>query len=295
MQAFSGIKMASSSYSEIIFEYNYISEPDPGLQCPICLDVAKDPLQHEECGKLFCKECMEKHGNDKPCPHCKTEGSMFYQDKKSKQLHTVLCNKQTIDCTTCILGLKDVLALRVKCNGVNGECKWEGTVSALEAHVVTCEFALVPCPNRCKGQNGRIKLITKKAVAEHLEKACPNRDYECVYCGEKGMYAGIDIHDVICEKKTLPCPNAECTDTIERQGIKRHLEECIYTEVPCKYQRLGCIVKMKRSDITVHEDDDRLHLHMALDTIATNQRKIVAIEENIGVIGVILNTCPSTN
>ena len=30
--------------------------------CAICLDVAEDPLQHGKCGKLFCKECLERYG-----------------------------------------------------------------------------------------------------------------------------------------------------------------------------------------------------------------------------------------
>ena len=68
-----------------ILEHNYISEPDEDLKCVICLEVARDPMQHEECGKLFCKECLEKYSKDKPCPNCKT-GSRYYRDNKSKYI-----------------------------------------------------------------------------------------------------------------------------------------------------------------------------------------------------------------
>ena len=64
--------------------YNFIHEPDDGLKCVICLDVAKDPLQHAECGRLFCGECIAKYGKEKPCAHCRTQGSEFYPDKRSK-------------------------------------------------------------------------------------------------------------------------------------------------------------------------------------------------------------------
>ena len=58
------ITMASNNVSK----YNFIEEPDSALECVICLDVADDPRQHEECGRLLCKECLEKYGRDKSCP-----------------------------------------------------------------------------------------------------------------------------------------------------------------------------------------------------------------------------------
>ena len=64
--------------------YQYVNEPDDDLKCVICLDVVQDPLQHEQCGKLFCKECIERLGKDKPCPHCRTQGSQYYPDHKSE-------------------------------------------------------------------------------------------------------------------------------------------------------------------------------------------------------------------
>lgn len=67
-------------------QYHFINEPDDDLKCVICLDVARDPLQHVECGKLFCKQCLDRHGKDRPCANCRTEGSMYYPDKKSEQM-----------------------------------------------------------------------------------------------------------------------------------------------------------------------------------------------------------------
>ena len=250
--------------SEGVLEYNYVSEPDADLQCAICLGLVKDPLQHEECGKLFCEECIEKYGKYKRCPHCRTKGSKFYRDKISECF--IFVDKTSMLTSA---GQSSVLALRVNCNNVNGECEWEGTVGTLEEHVATCEFALVPCPKQCKSSDDKVEYFMNKAVDEHLEKDCPNRDYECEHCGEKGTFANItQVHDEKCEKKMLPCPNADCTDIVQRQSIKRHLDSCIYTEVPCKYRDIGCDVKMRRDALSAHEDgEDKLHLHMALDTI----------------------------
>ena len=65
--------------------YKYIGEPDEGLNCVICLEVARDPLQHEMCGKLFCKQCLEQHGREKPCPYCRQQQPLFYLDTRGER------------------------------------------------------------------------------------------------------------------------------------------------------------------------------------------------------------------
>ena len=63
--------------------YIFLEEPDNELKCVICLDIARDPHQHEECGKLVCRECLERYGRNKPCAHCRT-GGLYYLDKRGK-------------------------------------------------------------------------------------------------------------------------------------------------------------------------------------------------------------------
>ena len=66
------------------YECNFVSEPDDALKCLICLAVARDPWQHGECGRLFCKKCLDEHGKDKPCPNCRMEQPQYLKDTKSK-------------------------------------------------------------------------------------------------------------------------------------------------------------------------------------------------------------------
>ena len=63
--------------------YNFISEPDGCLLCSICLDLASQPKQCEDCGKLFCSECIEKNGRE-PCPNCRTHDPRYFKDARSK-------------------------------------------------------------------------------------------------------------------------------------------------------------------------------------------------------------------
>ena len=62
-------------------DYKFVSPPDDNLKCVICLEVAQDPKQHEDCGKLFCSECIEKNGR-KPCPNCRAVNSRYFKDKR---------------------------------------------------------------------------------------------------------------------------------------------------------------------------------------------------------------------
>ncbi len=65
-------EVCSSATNSIAgYEYNFITEPEDALKCLICHEVARDPKQHEDCGKLFCEKCVEKYGVRKPT-HCKT-------------------------------------------------------------------------------------------------------------------------------------------------------------------------------------------------------------------------------
>ncbi len=62
----------------------FFAEPKDDLKCSICLKVATDPWQDEECGKLFCRKCIEQYGMDKTCPSCEKEKPVYFEDKRSK-------------------------------------------------------------------------------------------------------------------------------------------------------------------------------------------------------------------
>jgi late competence protein required for DNA uptake (superfamily II DNA/RNA helicase) len=65
---------------------SFVAEHAISLHCVICSNVAEDARQHERCGRLFCKECLEEYGNEKPCPHCGEEQPQYFADKKSKPI-----------------------------------------------------------------------------------------------------------------------------------------------------------------------------------------------------------------
>ena len=164
----------------------------------------------------------------------------------------------------------------MKCDNVERDCVWVGTVGTLEEHVATCKFTLLPCPKECKDDSEKIKQFMRKDLDKHLKEDCPNRDRSCEHCGEKVPYSSLDEHDTTCPKKLLPCPNG-CGSTMERQHVSEHVAtECELTVIPCKYMRLGCDTKQKRIDMAVHEENDSFHLRMAMDATV----KLLKSEEN---------------
>ena len=176
-------------------------------------------------------------------------------------------------------GKREIRALPVKCDNIERQCDWVGTVGTLEEHVAKCQFTLLPCSNQCKDSSGKVNFYMRKDEIIHLVILCPNRYYNCNHCGKKGTYASIQVHDETCEKKEVTCPQDGCIKNMQRQHIMTHVDTtCEHAIIPCKYVHIGCMTTLKRKDMAAHEMDNEEHLHMALDKINLLQEKN-AIEE----------------
>ena len=161
-----------------------------------------------------------------------------------------------------IPGRRDIEEVQVRCANTERGCQWTGTVGTLEDHAASCQFALVPCPNKCEEDEGTGELLLiRKHLDQHLKTKCPKRAYKCQHCGEKGTFASItEDHDKVCEKKIVACPNKEtgCSLSLDPGKVEEHVsKDCGYTEVACVYEILGCGVKMLRKDREIHENKDR--------------------------------------
>ena len=100
--------------------------------------------------------------------------------------------------------------------------------------------------------------------------------------GEKGTYASImQVHDNICKRKLLPCNNDKCLERMERQHLAEHVYfECPYTVIECKYKGIGCATALERKAMAAHEEDDKHHLRMALDTLNSLQYILKLLIDN---------------
>ena len=176
----------------------------------------------------------------------------------------------------------------MRCVSMERGCRWTGTIGTLVNHIITCQFALFPCPNKCEDDKGAKELhLMRKDLDNHIKTKCLKRAYECHYCGEKGTYASItEDHDKVCDKKIIPCPNngKGCPLSMDRGKTKQHVRSvCDYTKVACAYENLGCAVRMLRKDVGKHEKDSReQHLDLSLDSIRSI--KSISLNDNESVI-----------
>ncbi len=183
--------------------------------------------------------------------------------------------------TTTILGRREIRELPVKCDSMERDCQWVGTVGALEEHVGVCQFTLVPCPKECKDDNGILKIM-RRDLPQHLITKCSNRDYSCEHCGLKGTYATTLDHYDTCENKMITCTNEGCTIKMKRMNVKNHIsKKCGHTVISCKYMSIGCDVKLKRKDMRAHEQDDKAHLNKALDGMIKLEDTVIELEEKV--------------
>ena len=179
--------------------------------------------------------------------------------------HEKICEKKTIACPNKRRGCSQ--------NTEKG-CQWTGTIGTLDDHIASCQFALVPCPNKCREDKGAGELLLiKKDLDRHLNMKCPKRAYDCFYCGEEGTFASItEDHEKLCKKKIIACPNKRsgCSLSMKQEKIKEHVSSnCKFAEVACVYESLGCGVRMLRKDIVEHqENDDKVHLHLMLKSLS---------------------------
>ncbi len=77
----------------------YISAPADNMKRVICLEVAKTPKQCEDCGKLFCSECIKRYGR-KPCPNCRKKNPNYFTDKRGES--TIIANEAEIECNVSV-------------------------------------------------------------------------------------------------------------------------------------------------------------------------------------------------
>ena len=243
------------------YECEFVEPPQKQFQseCPICLQILREPRLIDCCGHNYCDACIERVGKDgKPCPLCNEPG------------FTTMANK----------GLKRTLhEFCVYCPHRLRGCEWEGELGKLDEHLNSdplperqlkgCPFAVIECLHCKEG-------ICRDKIAGHQLERCPQRPYTCEYCTEyKSTFEDVaHSHWPECKCFLLPCPN-ECTPSgsgIQRQCLDQHVkEECPLTVVQCELHHAGCEVTLPRKDMAEHMKKDSI-AHISL--LAAENRRL---------------------
>jgi len=122
--------------------------------------------------------------------------------------------------------------------------------------------------------------VLRRDMDNHLKNMCPNRQYQCPHCKDIGRYFEITTtHLDTCPKFKIPCPNAQCNDSVPRCELSDHRTKCLFEEVCCRYAEIGCEEKPLRKDLQQHENDYLLHLQLAVETVNQQQKEMKAMKE----------------
>ena len=64
-------------------EHNFIDQNLNNIKCSICIDVIYDAACNENCGHIYCKECIENSLINNPhCPECNCDFSIQNNNTK---------------------------------------------------------------------------------------------------------------------------------------------------------------------------------------------------------------------
>ena len=221
------------------YDCEFVERPkELETQCPICLQVLRDPFQVTCCGNSFCQSCLKRvQANKMSCPICNEANFGAFDDKRLRRL---------------------LSGSKVRCTYQKSGCEWTGELGELDRHLnlnpelgkqhrIGCKFVAVACTHCCE-------YFQRRNVYAHEKESCPQRPFSCGYCEDySSVYEDVvNSHWPICKCFPVPCPN-ECGARLERQNVKTHVDAvCPLTVVNCDFHYAGCETQLVRKDIPTH-------------------------------------------
>ena len=155
-------------------------------------------------------------------------------------------------------------------------------LSHLDAHLQTCRYVLVPCPNKCKEDGGEIVQLLRKDLDDHLTNKCPRRAYRCPHCQQDGEYEErTGEHLEVCERVVVECPNDGCSARFPRLHSINHSFTCEYEPVACRYIEVGCKERPPRKDKEKHEENYPLHLDITVQSVTEQKKAIEQLRDTV--------------
>ncbi len=104
--------------AETGFDCQLVEKPPENLlqtECPICLQIIRDPHQVTCCGYSYCHSCIEYvRANNKPCPTCQQKELSVFPNKGLK---------------------RSLYALKAYCSHKKDGCEWTGELGYFEKHL----------------------------------------------------------------------------------------------------------------------------------------------------------------
>jgi len=131
------------------YDYDFITDVPEDLVCALCHFAFKNPVQIEECGHIYCKDCYQQMKD-----HAENSGAELLcpLDREKIDVARVFKDKA---------GERRVLNLMVKCQNFGDKCDWTGELRDVLDHERNC----------CKNDTMYEQLVDRLTKIESIVKS----------------------------------------------------------------------------------------------------------------------------
>jgi len=210
----------ASSIAEGGYDFEFLTDLPEDLTCVLCHFAFKNPVQVEECGHVFCKQCFDNMKN--------------HAESICVELLCPL-DRQHVDVTRVFKDKRDerrVLNLMVKCQNFGDKCDWTGELREALEHKTKCckdetmlnnllESELKQLINRLtelevNSKAHERKLLEKDEQIVNLNKHIENQEKQIGYLNNHNANQDKQIAE---QKKQIKNLQKSPTNSINQQPI----------------------------------------------------------------------------
>ena len=218
------------------YDYSFVNTPSDELVCKICHHPSREPYLSVCCGHTFCKTCLEdakqavsvEEEVKNACPMCREKNFTSFPNKQNERA---------------------IKNLHVFCTNKDKGCNWQGEINSIVGHLTNhdgCPFEEVSCTNKCGWS------LQRQHLSKHVDTECTRSKVTCQYCNAVGERQFIiRLHQNLCPKFPLPCPNKCKTKTVPRRSMNVHRAKCPLEMIRCK-----CNLSLQRQHLSKHVDTE---------------------------------------
>ena len=115
---------------------------------------------------------------------------------------------------------------------------------------------------RCPYRGGGCEWVGDLGNRDAHLRTCPKQPMNCPHCAFTGLCEAFLAHTKTCEQAPILCPNRCAFVQVPRCQLSDHLDRvCPLQPVTCPYNHVGCRVRLSRSEIDVHvQQNEQKHL-----------------------------------